>query len=253
MHRGGAAPVEPLLVSRPALAGSGRILLGHEAVPYTLLRSGRRTLGVTVTTGGEVRVTAPAGADRQRVEALLQRRGDWLKRQLRATAIRPKPMPPPEWRAGETHRYLGRQYRLRIRTGEPGVLLVGGYFDVTVRGREVRQVRAAMTAWYRDHAKALFARRAEELIARTPRLRLKEPPPIRVRAMRKRWGSWTPAGNLLLNVEAVKLPLGCVDYLLMHELCHLRVPDHGKRFWRLLDACMPDWERWRERLGGWEG
>ena len=80
-------------------------------------------------------------------------------------------------------------------------------------------------------------------------MRLHQVPPIRVRKMRKRWGSWTPAGNLLLNVEAVKLPLGCVDYLLMHELCHLRVPDHGKRFWRLLEACMPDWERWRERMG----
>lgn len=253
MHRGSAAPVEPFLVNRPQIAGSGRLQLGRDAVSYTLLRSSRHTLGVTVTASGAVQVTAPAGADQQRVEAVLRRRGDWLKRQLRAAGTRPHPLPEPSWVAGETHRYLGRQYRLRVRTGEPGVRLVGGYFEVSVRARTPDQVEAAMDHWYREHAKSLFARRAEELIVRTPRLRLKDPPPIRVRKMRKRWGSWTPAGNLLLNIEAVKLPIGCVDYLLMHELCHLRVPDHGKRFWRLLDVCMPDWERWRERLGRWEG
>lgn len=253
MHRCGAAPVEPQFVNRPRREGAGRLLLGSESVPYTLLRSGRRTLGITVTASGEVQVTAPIGSDKARIEAVLRRRRDWLRRQLRSAETRPQPMPAPEWVAGETHRYLGRQYRLRVRVGEPGVRLSGGYFEVTVHERTPNQVRAAMDAWYRDHAKVLFARRAAELIERTPRLQLKAPPPIHVRVMRKRWGSWTPAGNLLLNIEAVKLPVGCVDYLLMHELCHLRVPDHGKRFWRLLDACMPDWERWRERLGRWEG
>lgn len=240
-------------MTRLRAAGTGRIRLGSELVPYALLRSGRRTLGITVTAEGAVRVTAPDGVDQHRVEQVLRRRGDWLKRQLRAAVARPRPVPPPGWVPGETHRYLGRQYRLRVGVGEPGVRLVGRYFQVSVRNRSPDQVKAAMDYWYREHAKALFVRRAAELVERTPRLRLKEPPPIRVRSMRKRWGSWTPAGNLLLNVEAVKLPLGCVDYLLMHELCHLRVPDHGKRFWRLLDACMPDWERWRERLGKWEG
>lgn len=233
---------------RPDAVGTGRLLLGSELVPYTLLRSTRRTLGITVTAGGAVQVTAPVGADRERVEAAMRRRGAWLKRQLRIASTRPQPLPGPSWVAGETHRYLGRQYRLRVRLGESGVRLVGGYFEVSVRTRTPTQVAAAMNGWYRAHAGTLFARRAAELIAGTPRLRLVGPPPIHVRKMRKRWGSWTPAGNLLLNIEAVKLPIGCIDYLLMHELCHLRVPDHGKRFWRLLDACMPDWERWRARL-----
>jgi hypothetical protein len=51
-----------------------------------------------------------------------------------------------------------------------------------------------------------------------------------------------------MNVDAVKLPTPCIDYLLVHELCHLRVPHHGRKFWTLLDRCMPDWERWRRRL-----
>ncbi|HEX2207347.1 MAG TPA: M48 family metallopeptidase, partial [Longimicrobium sp.] len=66
--------------------------------------------------------------------------------------------------------------------------------------------------------------------------------------LQMRCGSCSPEGRILMNVDAVKLPVGCIDYLLMHELCHLRVPHHGPEFWRHLGACMPDWERWRQRL-----
>jgi len=106
-----------------------------------------------------------------------------------------------------------------------------------------------MERWYRERASAVFTKRAQALIEVTPRLRLREVPNLQVRRLAKRWGSCSPNGSLLINVEAVKLPLGCVDYLLMHELCHTRVPHHGPRFWRLMDTCMPDWERWRRRLG----
>jgi predicted metal-dependent hydrolase len=87
-----------------------------------------------------------------------------------------------------------------------------------------------------------------DLVRRTSRLRLKEAPPLTVRRLEKRWGSCSVDGRILMNVDAVKLPAGCLDYLLLHELCHLHQPHHGPAFWRLLDACLPDWERWRTRL-----
>jgi len=237
------------MTPRPIPSGTGRLVIGEGAVEYRLFRSERRTLGITVEPGGALRVTAPHEATSDRITEGLRRRRSWIRRRMREVSDQPLPAPTPEWIGGETHRYLGRQYRLKIRRGEPQVLLRGGYFEVASGDRSPSAVRQLLERWYREHATALFERRAAVLIGATPRLRLHQVPPIRVRKMRKRWGSWTPAGNLLLNVEAVKLPLGCVDYLLMHELCHLRVPDHGKRFWRLLEACMPDWERWRERMG----
>lgn len=241
------------MTARPIPAGSGRLLLGEEAVEYRLLRSDRRTLGITVEPGGDLRVTAPREASRERIDHALHRRRAWIRRRLGEAIDQPPPVPKPEWVGGETHRYLGRQYRLKIRRGQPLVLLQGGHFVVTTREKSPDQVRRLMERWYREHAIALFERRAASLIEATPRLQLRSVSPIRVRKLTKRWGSCTPGGTLVLNVDAVKLPVGCIDYLLMHELCHHRVPDHSKRFWRLLDVCMPGWERWRERLGQWEG
>jgi predicted metal-dependent hydrolase len=105
-----------------------------------------------------------------------------------------------------------------------------------------------MERWFLEHARETFGRRLDALVRNASRLRLAEAPPLLVRKLRTRWGSCSPQGRILMNVEAVRLPLPCIDYLLLHELCHLRVPNHGARFWRLLDACMPDWERWRGRL-----
>jgi predicted metal-dependent hydrolase len=184
------------------------------------------------------------------VESVLRRRREWVRRRTREAAALPPPALPREWVSGETHRYLGRQYRLRITAGTPTtVRLSGKWFVVTVASTDDPvYVRRAMQRWYLAHAREVFARRMEALVRRTSLLGLTEVPPLTVRRLEKRWGSCSAEGRILMNVDAVKLPVGCVDYLLLHELCHLREPHHGAAFWRLLDACMPDWERWRRRL-----
>lgn len=230
--------------------GRHLIELGGEAVEYTLRRSDRKTLGITVEPDGHLVVTAPWAAAFTDIEVVLWRRRHWILRHRRQTAALPPPIPPREWVSGETHRYLGRQYRLKVETGDrPEVRLVGRFFRVAVPDpADTDRVRRHMERWYLTHARVVFARRMAELIRRTPRLGLKESPPLIVRKLWRRWGSCSPEGRILINVDAVKLPIGCIDYLLMHELCHLRVPHHGPAFWRLLDACMPDWEHWRRRL-----
>jgi predicted metal-dependent hydrolase len=238
---------------RPAFQRVARFDIGDDEVEYHLFRSSRRTLGITVEPSGKLLVTAPADVGLDRIESVLRRRRLWIRRQLREVLDHPPQPEPKQWVGGETHRYLGRQYRLRIRVGKPGVSLEGRFFNVVVREKTPALVRQEMEQWYREHARVLFRRRAQGLIESTPRLRLRDVPPLQVRRLAKRWGSCSPNGHLLLNVDAVKLPVGCIDYLLMHELCHRLVPHHGRQFWRLLDACMPDWERWRERLGRWEG
>lgn len=218
--------------------------------PYELRRSKRRTLAITVEPGGGLVVTAPEHASDERVEAVLHRRREWIRRKTREVVALPPPPQQREWVSGETHRYLGRQYRLRVRRGSsPSVRLAGRYFEVAVRDpASQRQVRQAMDRWYLAHARETFTRRIEVLIKRAPRLRLREVPPLIVRRLENRWGSCSVTGRILINVDAVKLGAGCLDYLLLHELCHLRQPHHGAAFWRLLDACMPDWELWRRRL-----
>jgi predicted metal-dependent hydrolase len=253
VHRRGATAVGTA-VTAPEVIGIRSVTLGGERHEYELRRSERRTLGITVEPTGKLVVTAPSALVVDRIETVLQRRRDWIRNRSREVAFRPPPQPPREWVSGETHRYLGRQYRLRVGRGaESAVRLSGQFFLVSVPDpRDTRRVQRLMERWLLAHARETFTRRIEMLVAKASRLRLTEPPPITVRKLRTRWGSCSASGRILMNVEAVRLPLPCIDYVLLHELCHLREPNHGVRFWRLLDACMPESERWRERLTSME-
>ena len=232
------------------VAGYRSVTLGGEPREYELRRSARRTLAITVEPSGRLVVSAPQELIVERIETVLQRRREWIRRRSREVMALPRQPSPREWVSGETHRYLGRQYRLRVRRGaDARVRLTGAFFLVTVPdARDARLVRRMMDRWFLEHARETFTRRLDAVVRNATRLRLKKSPPLLVRKLRTRWGSCSPEGRILMNVEAVRLPTPCIDYLLLHELCHLRVPNHGPRFWRLLDTCMPDWERWRERL-----
>lgn len=253
MHRGRAEALDTP-VTKPELAGVRSIVLGDDSREYALFRSARRTMAITIEPTGQLAVTAPHDLPVERIETTMRRRRDWIRRRSREVALLPPPSPPREWVSGETHRYLGRQYRLRVRRAdEAAVKLIGPFFLVTTPDpRHASGVQALMERWLLHRARETFARRMEALLGRAARLRLGEAPPLVVRRLRTRWGSCSPQGRILMNVEAVRLPLPCIDYLLLHELCHLREPNHGLRFWRLLDACMADWERWRARLANAE-
>jgi predicted metal-dependent hydrolase len=151
--------------------------------------------------------------------------------------------------SGETHRYLGKQYRLRIRQGSlPSVKLTVGFLWMTVpRPGDVRRLRQLVDSWYRTHAVELFERRLKICHDRVKHHGVPFPA-LKLRRMKTRWGSCGKNGSVMLNPALVRLPVPCIDYLIIHELCHLKIHHHGSEFYRLLDKCLPDWSARRERL-----
>lgn len=234
------------------LAADQRTLAsGEDTLAYTLRRTARRrTVGIYVEPDRRVTVLAPTNADVDNVERILRRRLPWIRRQRRELEALPPPSPPRQWVAGETHRYLGRQYRLKVVAGtERSVKLVGGHFVVTIpEPKDRAAVRRLMEAWYRARARQQVTERAARLLKATTWLELAELPPIAIKALTHRWGSTTKAGRITFNVDVVKLPAACLDYVIAHELVHLRIPNHSPAYWRMLGRVMPDWERWRETL-----
>lgn len=227
-------------------------LLGadKDTLSYTLRRTGRqRSIGIIVEPDSRVIVLAPVAAGLQQVEQIVRRRLPWIRRQRRTFEALPLPPLPRQWVAGETHRFLGRQYRLKLLAGrERSVRLSGGYFVVTVPTPTNRTVvRRLMEAWYREHAKALLADRVRRVLASTTWLD-RHTPPITIKALRRRWGSTSTTGRICFNLDLIKLPLPCIDYVVAHELVHLAIPSHRPGFWRMLARVMPDWRRWRDRL-----
>ncbi|MGE3595799.1 MAG: M48 family metallopeptidase [Dehalococcoidia bacterium] len=218
---------------------------------YELQRTPRRkTVGIAVEPDRRVVVLAPGHVDGARIDAIVARRLGWIRRQHRRLDALASPPLPRQWVAGETHRYLGRQYRLKIVSGrQREVKLSGAFFVVTLpRPGDRQAVQRLMESWYREHARAVIEARLAKLLTATTWLDV-EPPPFTLRALRQRWGSTTAAGRVAFNIDLIKLPAGCIDYVIAHELVHLRIHNHSPAFWRMLGRVMPDWQQWRERLG----
>jgi predicted metal-dependent hydrolase len=210
----------------------------------------RDRLSISVHPDGSVTALAPAGRSLEVVLAHLNRRRAWIARQRHHfEKFQPRPVAE-RYVSGETHLYLGRQYRLRVQqSDDTSVRLVGRFFEVQVPApKQSESIAAAMKEWYQSHAEAMFQSRVRHLVQTATSRRLDVGVKLRVKPMQRRWGSCSKAGTITLNTDLVKTPLHCIDYVIMHELCHLRIHDHGPAFFRMLGRCMPDWQRRKNRL-----
>lgn len=206
----------------------------------------RRTLGIEVHPDQRVVVRAPTGCSEDLISERVRRRAAWISRQI-ADFRRFSPRTPPrQYVSGETHLYLGRQYRLKVMEGEASVRATRGQLIVTLSGRaDPDRVRGMLHRWYLDHAKRVFGEVLDQCL---PRFRGYRCPRLIVRAMQSRWGSLSPAGSMTLNANLVRAPRACIEYVVTHELCHLRHRDHDAAFYRQLERLMPDWEKRKQRL-----
>ncbi len=151
--------------------------------------------------------------------------------------------------SGETHLYLGRQYRLRVAKGvENDTNLKNGRFLIATTDPVKQEgARRLIEEWYRQKAKAKFHERLMEMVRRISVGEVVKPS-IRVRKMKTRWGSLSRNNVLTLNTDLIRAPRECIDYVITHELCHMGHRNHGREFYRLLGKIMPDWERRKARL-----
>lgn len=222
---------------------------GDVQIEFRLRRSNRQTLAITVYPDLAVEVAAPRKIALDLVKSKVQKRARWIQRQQ--SFFRDfLPLPPPRlYVSGETHRYLGRQYRLKIIESKRSEVKLRGRFiwvQTPDKGNRVR-VRKLVESWYLICAKDRFARSLAESVVRL-RGRLSAPPKMQIRRMPKRWGSWTRRSGIWVNPELVKAPATCIEYVLTHELCHAVHGHHGKAFYELLQQVMPDWKERKARL-----
>ena len=222
---------------------------GTTTIQYRLSFTPRKTLAIDVHPDLSVWVKAPEGTDLPDIEAKLKKRAPWILRQQRQFEVYLPHLPPREYVSGETHRYLGRQYRLKVQQAEAeGVKLTRGYFYITVRDKtDTDQVKTLLTDWYRRQARRVFKEQLDRCLERTRFLKL-DYPEMEIRRMETRWGSCTPEGKILLNLKLIQVPKQYIDYVIVHELCHLKEHNHSRRFYTLLDKVMPDWRQKREKL-----
>ncbi|MCY1019692.1 M48 family metallopeptidase [Pyxidicoccus sp. MSG2] len=228
---------------------SDHVKWGEINIAYSYRYTRSRTLSITIHPDLAVEVAAPEGTSRDVIRSKVLKRGAWIANAWREYSRFHPLQPPRQYIPGETHRYLGRQYRLRFVEGvEVSVALRRGYLDVTSPGPPTSELlRPLVIAWYEQRAAEILRERFDACYRISESHRI-PPPRLAVRAMATRWGSCSKGGQVTLNPELIKTPKDCIDYVITHELCHLVEYNHSPRFWKLLQKLMPDWEERRERL-----
>jgi hypothetical protein len=180
----------------------------------------------------------------------LLKRARWVTRHLREIEERRAAVLERQYVSGETVFYMGRRYMLKVipSSAEQHVKMQRGQLRVTTRDTTPLAIKARLANWYRGRAKEVFARRLLAVSERLPWV--EQTPPWMLRDMKTQWGSCSPTGTIVLNPNLVKTPTRCIDYVVLHELCHLREHNHSNEFYRLLKRHMPDWEDVKMRLDG---
>lgn len=222
---------------------------GQKIIDFELSRSERKTLGITVYPDKRVGVVAPYESNLDKIYEKVHKRAPWIiKQQDYFEQYLPMPAKR-QYVSGETHHYLGRQYRLKVlEDSASSVKLYGKYFYIAAADKNnINAIQSSLEQWYRDKAKIYFKKRIAHywpLITKDD----KPMPQVLIRKMDARWGSYSPNHTITLNLRLIQAPSQCIDYVVVHELCHGVVAEHNKRFYQVLSKLMPDWEKRKQRL-----
>jgi|SRR5690554_540760 len=205
-----------------------------------------------------VTVLAPEQAANEAVIQAVKKRSRWIYQQLRDFKQQKEYELPRQYVSGESHYYLGKQYLLKVLESNEqpqGVKMLRGKLEVTLRGKTSStapvKTQELLQGWYKTRAQIVFQQRLEAMLPQC--LWVSTVPDLQLRIMQTQWGSCSPQGRIILNPNLVKAPRDCIDYVILHELCHLAEHNHSERFYRLLGQVMPNWEEIKTRLDNMAG
>jgi predicted metal-dependent hydrolase len=220
-----------------------RLLLGADAVEYLLVRRrGRRGVGLKVDETG-LTVNAPATMPLSKVEALVRESERWVLRKI--TEWRGRRVPDVTWHDGSPMPYLGRNLILRLEIGRRGSAVVqDDDLRVTVRSADAAEVKRVVIGWYKREALAYLSARALQLASAAAL----SPPRVSMSSAMARWGSCNTRREVRLAWRLLKAPVELIDYVICHELAHLRQMNHSPAFWAEVARQCPDYRRLRDEL-----
>lgn len=205
---------------------------------YQLKRSKRKTLAIHVLRDGRVEIRAPLRMPGHDIERFVEQKQAWIaSARLRMSQLPVRALPCYQW--GSEHFFLGVPHVL-LNEAQSAVPSANSIRLPLSGSATPQRIESALARWYRTQAESLFAERLahwhQQLPFATP-----DPLSLRLRRMRRRWGSCRSTGHITLNTELIRYPLACLDAVIVHELCHFQEMNHSARFYRWMDQVWPDW------------
>ena len=222
------------------------IQYGTTCIEYTIEFFARKTLGIFVNPDGSVFLKAPTDSSLELIQQKVRKRASWIIRQKRYFESFGTPTSERQYVSGESYLYLGRQYMLRVKQSRTNSVNYQNNI-IEVECRDKKDVGALLQSWYRKRANIKFPEYAKPIIDMFSAYGA-EPNSLSIRKMEKKWGYCTANGDIYLNPRLICAPRCCIEYVIMHEMCHLIYRNHTKDFYALLSKEMPHWEKWKNKL-----
>lgn len=206
-----------------------------------LIRAKRRSIALIIERDGSLTVRAPRRVTLKDIHGFIEEKSDWIIRS-REKLMSIEPVAKKQYVDGERFLFLGREYELRLVRPQRPVLKFESGFALSASARERGEL--AFIKWYKTQALTVFSER----VHRYSIMHGFEPKQVKVNSAKTRWGSCTSNGTINFSWRLVMAPLDVVDYVVLHELSHLKVKNHSPRFWKLVEFLCPDFKHRRKWL-----
>lgn len=219
------------------------IQFGNREIEYKLQRKNVKNINLNVKPNMDVVVSANSQVPQDYIDSYVKDKAPWIIKNLDNFRDTLSEDVPRRYVSGETVKFLGKQYRLRIIEGTPEeVSFLDGFVDLTINDvGNTKKKQKMLSQWLRQQAEATFHKSLDTIYPKLQKYGVAKPG-IMIRSMKARWGSCLKdRGLLLLNLELVKAPVHCIDYVVLHELLHFMCPRHDNKFYGYMTVLMPDW------------
>lgn len=223
-------------------------IFGSFVYHYDLIMQDRKVLSLTVKPDLSIVLKSPHGAESERIELFLQKKWFWLEKQLSFFKKYQRKIYRKEYISGEGILYLGKQYKLMVKkSSKDRVVMTKGMMMVsTSKGTDDRRhTKRLLDKWFDEKREQVFHDRYELM---KEKFEYKVMPRLAVREMQKRWGSFLENDVVVLNPKLIHTSRDCIDYVMVHELCHVKYKNHDTKFYAFLKKKFPTWEKVKDKL-----
>jgi predicted metal-dependent hydrolase len=221
----------------------------NKIIDYKVVYSRRRSIGISVGPDTGVTVRAPYRTSIKTIEALVLSKSGWINKHLENYKSSVRINNDKIYTDGAITLFQGKPHRIKLlESNKYFVKLTGDIIEIGLKDiSENRIVVAMVEKWHRIIAEEIFRKKFEEILIRFRNYNF-SPSELTIRALKRRWGSCSSKGKITISSELVKLDDAYLEYVILHELCHLRHHNHGKEFYKLLSEVYPDWKQRRSEL-----
>lgn len=219
----------------------------NKIIEFTVERKKVKNINLNIKPDMTVEVSASEQVPLDFIYQFVKNKGAWISKHVKSfKSVQPYKRSEREYVSGESYKYLGKQYRLRVQEvlQEETVKYFRGFIYIFVKDTaNVKRKAKLLEEWYREKARITFQESLNKFSPLVEKYGV-EKPSLEMKKMKARWGSaLTDKNMILLNTELIKAPKFCIDYVILHELIHFKYNDHSENFYSMLNSLMPDWEK----------